>query len=1326
MPTEVPTNIPSEESSDNEFHLKTKMIKLNQSNWVQWSCQMENYLTARQYDDLLMPPSETQKQNAKFKQKNSSALSLLWGCVSSELEGVLLDNRTSFYDAWEALARICGKNSIVVICETFFELMSLKYEPETSLQTHIHSFQKIFAQYNSITVEKELGMLISPVMAAAMFIRSLNSDRELTGLIQTLYDISPFTLSSVVNRVAIEHLRRQQSGEQTLFTNPPNQPPKHNPKGKGRKMGRKSKKTRTALQENGKTDSDKRFGNLENMIAKLQASMRNQSAHMIIEPENKTLSSDSDVFVVQDSPVFSIDDGNKIYLDSGAGKSVVNRLNLLTNVTPVQQKINTYGNSVAITHQGTLKFKSMTIHPIYFAPNGPVNLLSVSQLLDHGIKPVIKDNLFLLKWGNSILASFKQEGNLFASKIQSDRNYFTNTEVKDWHMILGHPRNSYLKQLFKDGKIKGQFTPAKDCQICQKAKIQNFPHNRALPSSKVAFHRLHVDTLEITPAIEQGVKYVLVIVDDYSQYNQIYLMTNKSQAQGNIMAFVHEVFNKVNTRLAFLHTDRGGEFDSTLFRQFLFDKGISLERGPADSPQTNGIAERFNKTLLTKIRCLLAQSKIPVCMWNEAASHGSLLLNLLPHKAIGMNSPYEVLSRNNMILEAPMGMEKLIPFGFKTIVHVRNVSSKLALRAETLKALTFEKHSDSMRFYDESANKVQITRDFSFPNILVDRTLRQEVVSFPLPVIKSHTPITSVPSPEPITQCSDQQVAETTSNSPPSNAIRNYAYVPYYNKAPKDISQQIDPKNIIEGRRQRNHPPDRILLADVITYSKAMSDPVEASHWKEAMNLEFDSLTHHNTGKLVPYPNDGKVIGGMWRLTKKRNEYGDVYRYKARWVVLGNHQEHMIHYFDTWASVGQNKSFKAMISLVADSNFIPYQFDIETAFLHGDMDTTVYVKQVKGYEEVGKENWVWKLNKSLYGTKQAPRMWQLKLCAVLTQCGMEKAKSDGSLYLNHDKSLILHMHVDDGFLIGKEDSVITTFLKLLSKEFTVKSKIKPTEHLGYKMEWFHDGLIGLSQPDLTKKLIHDHDMSESKSVKTPCNGNLMMEISNEGEPTAITPYQQAIGSLNYLAQHTRPDIMFTVNQLSRYSTKPTGKHWTAIKHLLHYLKGTMMFVLEFNKTTSKTILSGWADADYANDKSDRKSISGYAITFFGNPISWWSKKQTVVAQSTTEAEFITMNVCVKQLRWMSYLLSDMGYDSARPVLFNDNSGATTISKQASLNINTKHIEVRFQYVHDLVLKKQLDVVQVASADMIADVLTKPLGLQKLNVVYQQFVEEQSH
>ncbi|MBW0507817.1 hypothetical protein O181_047532 [Austropuccinia psidii MF-1] len=172
MPTEVEINIPVNKSSYQEFHLKSKMIKLNPHNRVQWSCQMGKYLTSRRFDDLLQPPSEATKVTPKSKQKNSSDLLLLWGYVSAELEGLLLDNKTSVYDTWEALGKIFRKNSILVICKTFYKLMSLRCEPESSLQTHIYKFQKTFAHYNSITSDKQLGMIISPVKAAATFLRS--------------------------------------------------------------------------------------------------------------------------------------------------------------------------------------------------------------------------------------------------------------------------------------------------------------------------------------------------------------------------------------------------------------------------------------------------------------------------------------------------------------------------------------------------------------------------------------------------------------------------------------------------------------------------------------------------------------------------------------------------------------------------------------------------------------------------------------------------------------------------------------------------------------------------------------------------------------------------------------------------------------------------------------------------------------------------------------------------------------------------------------------------------------------------------------------------
>ncbi|MBW0477007.1 hypothetical protein O181_016722 [Austropuccinia psidii MF-1] len=196
------------------------------------------------------------------------------------------------------------------------------------------------------------------------------------------------------------------------------------------------------------------------------------------------------------------------------------------------------------------------------------------------------------------------------------------------------------------------------------------------------------------------------------------------------------------------------------------------------------------------------------------------------------------------------------------------------------------------------------------------------------------------------------------------------------------------------------------MLEEVVTYKQALTNQDEGKSWKMAMKNGYDSLMNHNTGELVPYPTDGsKVIGGMWRLTQKRNEFGEVYCYKAQWVVLGNHQEHLLHYYDTWSLAGRNKSFKVMPILVVFQGYIPYQFDIETAFLHGEMDAIVHVKQVKGFEVPGKEGWVWCLNKLLYGTKQAPRMWQAKL--VLKDLGMNSTRADESLYSNSKQTMLM-------------------------------------------------------------------------------------------------------------------------------------------------------------------------------------------------------------------------------------------------------------------------------------------------------------------------------
>ncbi|MBW0481884.1 hypothetical protein O181_021599 [Austropuccinia psidii MF-1] len=288
------------------------------------------------------------------------------------------------------------------------------------------------------------------------------------------------------------------------------------------------------------------------------------------------------------------------------------------------------------------------------------------------MKLISKSNLFIVKYGNRIVDTFHREGNLFVSKLQIDSVHAIPSMVPDWHLNLGHPSDSYIKALLKEGHISGIFTESLRFPVCQQAKIKNCPNSKILPSSSSPFFKIHMDTLQINPP------------------------TQKGEAEECIKSYLMEIKNKLGITPAFLHTDRGGEFNSHLFLNYLNTQGISLERGPPESPQTNGVAERFNQTLLFKVRFLLGQSNIPSSYWDEAVSHASLLLNLLPHKYLGMKSPTSTLGDCNCSIEPKTNLNRLVPFGIKVTIKIINPSSKIEPRGEILWALTFEKYSGEL------------------------------------------------------------------------------------------------------------------------------------------------------------------------------------------------------------------------------------------------------------------------------------------------------------------------------------------------------------------------------------------------------------------------------------------------------------------------------------------------------------------------------------------------------------------------------------------------------------------------------------------------------
>ena len=293
------------------------------------------------------------------------------------------------------------------------------------------------------------------------------------------------------------------------------------------------------------------------------------------------------------------------------------------------------------------------------------------------------------------------------------------------------------------------------------------------------------------------------------------------------------------------------------------------------------------------------------------------------------------------------------------------------------------------------------------------------------------------------------------------------------------------------------------------------------------------------------------------------------------------------------------ESIRCVLAMATLHKLCLHQMDVSTAFLHGELSEEVYLKQPEGFVEPGKENLVCHLKHSIYGLKQSPRCWNHALDSRLKEMGFEQTSSDPCLYVHADSEremFVVAVYVDDILHQVKEE---------LSKKFDMKD-LGPLHHfLGVTV--IQDQLsesIWIGQPMYTEKILHRFDMHNSKPVGSPVNPDVKLTAcKNPDDVYNQKLYQALVGSLLYLSTKTRPDIAFAVSSAARFCANPTKEHWTVVKRILHYLHG-------------------FSDSDWAGDVGDRRSTSGYVFLLGGAAVSWKSTKQTTVALSTAEAEYI--------------------------------------------------------------------------------------------------------
>ena len=209
-------------------------------------------------------------------------------------------------------------------------------------------------------------------------------------------------------------------------------------------------------------------------------------------------------------------------------------------------------------------------------------------------------------------------------------------------------------------------------------------------------------------------------------------------------------------------------------------------------------------------------------------------------------------------------------------------------------------------------------------------------------------------------------------------------------------------------------------------------------------------------------------------------------------------------------------------------------------------------------------------------------------------------------------------------------------------------------------------------------------------------------------------YQSAVGSLMYLSVCSRPDIAYAVNTLAKFSSKPTQKHWTAVKRVFRYLNGTAEYGILFKKGESEECI-GYSDSDWAGDQDDRKSTSGYIFQSASGAISWRSKKQDCVALSTAEAEYVALSSATQEAVWLRKLATDLGDPPQEPTtVYEDNQSAIAMSKNPQFHGRAKHIDIKHHYVREQVNSGSVKLVYCPTNEMTADMFTKGISREQFN------------
>lgn len=1274
------------------------------SNWQEWRFVVRTLLEGDDWlevcEGTLIKPEvgaqEYETKLAKWTKANKSAKKLIVTTMESKPLQLIMNCNTA-KDMWQKLHSVFdmkSEESLSLVQKEFFEF---RWDPAGNVAQHISKLEQMTSKMQALGGEIPSSMLITRILSTLPpkfnhFHSAWDSTTE-----------ARRTVENLTARLMTEELRMQKKDETDESTVALFSKTKQRADPMKRNENKFEKRTYPRRKYGcftcGKTDHKRKdckgcfkCGSKDHLARNCT-----QKGELKKKEEISNESAQAYTGYVADTTQ------DHWLIDSGASDHMTNRREWFFEYQrfpdPVQIVIGN-GEKVLALGRGNIhietnvseKWSKGIMYNVLHAPGMKHNLFSVRASAKKGVDFLIKRNgkECVFTYGNKIVAVGIEVGNLYRIDLRVLTSNIACTASKIdtlqlWHERLGHQNKRHIKAFLKnrgvDVTIDNEF-----CDGCAYGKHHRLHFGERIERATVPRELIHSDVCGPMNVESIGKsRYYVVFKDDYSGYRTIYCIRNKSEVQKKIEIFCTEIKTRFGENIKELRTDGGKEYVNTDVREFLEKLGIKHTVSVPYTPEQNGTAERENRTVVEAARSMLfSRSDLPQYLWAEAINCATHVLNRTGPSKVENKTPYELWFGKKA------NVDYLKIFGTDCFVHIpKEKRQKLDRKAYKGHFVGYTENVLGYRVWIPELRDIVVSRDVLFKDEKMSKT--------------------SVEIENRRKQCDEFSECE--------NEKKDKACEDESSESERQESETEDHKQSAGDRQLRDRSklkrtnfygnPIAILAhAEPVNYKEAI-DSNDAENWKIAMNEEINSLKENNTYVLVDKPKDKKVIQNRWIFRCKTDSSSSRNKYKARLVIKGCFQKEGIDYFETFSPVVRFDTVRTVLSIAAREKLYLRQFDIKTAFLYGTVNEEIYMRQPEGFEDGTTR--VCKLLKSLYGLKQAPRRWSECFKDFLIACDLGESNADPCLFcrIRGSQRFFLVLWVDDGLIAATCEKEIDSFLVKLQANFKATIMTDVKNFLGIEIYRMHDGSIFLSQSGYIKKILDRFKMSDAKPVSTPIDTGWDASDLTTDEPKV--PYREAVGHLMYLQVVTRPDIAFAVNVASRALEKPSVAHWRLVKRIMRYIKGTSDVGLHY-KTRGE--LESFSDADFAGDTVTRKSTSGILCKLGNAAITWQSKKQQCVAQSTTEAEYVSAAIAAKEIVWLTRLLEDIGINSEKNILYVDNMSAIKLVQNPELHQRSKHIDVRYHFVRDLYEKGVINIKYVRSEDQCADILTKPLAKPK--------------